>query len=138
MLQMGGIVGPENLEGSNRKRDLSAKGPHSLSRASADSLSLTQLQQHTLSLSLFLSLSHSHSLSLTHIHTHTHTHTHFFLSRLLFPALSDTLSPCLGLSQSLILQRFFPCFISPPWSAERGDSDPWLAGWLAGWLDRLV
>lgn len=49
MLQMGGIAGPENLEGSNRKRDLSAIGPQR---------PLPHSQQHTLSLA--------------------HTHTHFF------------------------------------------------------------
>lgn len=63
MLQMGGIAGPENLEGSNRKRDLSAIGPQRpLPHSQQHTLSLAHTHTHTLL--LFPALSHTLSLCL--------------------------------------------------------------------------
>lgn len=89
VLQTGGIVGPENLEGSN-ERHLSARGLHCPSCASnGRSLSLARLQERTLP-----------PCTLTLLPPHTHTQ-----------------SLCLSVSQSGSSAR--SCFVSPPWSAER-------------------
>lgn len=103
---MGGIVGPENLEGSNRKKDLSAIGPHRQSRAST--VALPHSQQHTLSC------------------------THTSPLPLLFPALSHTLSlfASVSLSHSFFGALLF--HLSTVECMERWFGS--LADWLAGWL----
>ena len=104
VLQMGGVVGPENLEWLREEKGSQCdRSPPAelLFNALPLSLSLSLAASHTSSLPLpvpALSISLSLSLSLSHTHTHTHTH-----------------SLCLGATHSAALSWF----ISPWWSAEK-------------------
>lgn len=63
VLHIGGVVRPENLEGSKRRRDLSPIGPHGQSRASLSHSISHFIRSTTLSHSAALSLSSSLPLS---------------------------------------------------------------------------